>query len=233
MSPSAPARNARPLKVYAVLGLLLVIGAVVAAVTVGSATEDRPQRSRLEVGERSARGPDAVASSAEGVEGHARRAREGLRAPSSESAAPARDPQVAAEEDPEDVLTPTPDPRHTGRLGADIKPPAVHLTGITVEDPAHDLSVATARRAIEDRLDRIASCYFRALAENPNLIGSVSIKADVGTLGTIQSISGGGDVPDVNMIGCVTRVIRKRAIFSPAPSTPTPIEIRLRFSPSG
>lgn len=51
-------------------------------------------------------------------------------------------------------------------------------------------------------------CYVKGLAKDPKLRGRVSVRFVIGTEGRVTSASGTGDIPDKDVITCVTDTVR-------------------------
>lgn len=141
------------------------------------------------------------------------------------------DPKRPSAQELDDVITPPPDPKSSGRFGTDIKAASAKISEIKLQEPATGLSTEGVMKSLEASMNRISSCYYRGLPSNPNLVGRVTVSLEVGKLGTIMSASGGGDLPDSSVVGCVTRVIARRLSFSPAPSKLTHVTITIAFAP--
>ncbi|MCA9618135.1 MAG: AgmX/PglI C-terminal domain-containing protein, partial [Myxococcales bacterium] len=61
------------------------------------------------------------------------------------------------------------------------------------------------QRIIRSNYGRFRGCYESALRTNPNLQGRVAVSFMIGRNGTVQAVSGGGDLPDGGVISCVSQ----------------------------
>ena len=61
------------------------------------------------------------------------------------------------------------------------------------------------QRIIRSNYGRFRGCYESALRTNPNLQGRIAVSFMIGRSGTVQAVSGGGDLPDGGVISCVTQ----------------------------
>jgi hypothetical protein len=91
-----------------------------------------------------------------------------------------------------------------GRLGGKhtSKPPSVRMGATSVSGR---LPPEVIQRIVRQNFGRFRLCYENGLRNNPNLAGRVSISFTIGRDGSVGSVSGGGDLPDSAVIGCVTK----------------------------
>lgn len=92
----------------------------------------------------------------------------------------------------------------SGRLGGThkSKPPSVRMGATSVSGR---LPPEVIQRIVRQNFGRFRLCYENALRNNPNLAGRVSVSFTIGRDGSVGSVSGGGDLPDASVIGCVTK----------------------------
>ncbi|MBK6513779.1 MAG: FHA domain-containing protein [Polyangiaceae bacterium] len=92
----------------------------------------------------------------------------------------------------------------SGRLGGThkSKPPSVRMGATSVSGR---LPPEVIQRIVRQNFGRFRLCYENGLRNNPNLAGRVSVSFTIGRDGSVGSVSGGGDLPDAGVIGCVTK----------------------------
>jgi hypothetical protein len=135
---------------------------------------------------------------------------------------PARDlPEMATE--PGEVLDVDLREELAPRTGARARVGALATAG--------GLDAATARKALTDTLPRLRGCYWRGLARNPNLQGSVGLSLSVMGDGRILSAKNiGSDVPDSSVVACLlSRITRLR--MPPTDAGTTTVTARLELLP--
>ncbi len=92
----------------------------------------------------------------------------------------------------------------SGRLGGShrTKPPSVRMGATSVSGR---LPPEVIQRIVRQNFGRFRLCYENGLRNNPNLTGRVSVSFVIGRDGSVGSVSGGGDLPDSGVVGCVTK----------------------------
>ncbi len=80
---------------------------------------------------------------------------------------------------------------------------------------AGKLTPKVIERVVSSRLDRLRSCYEIGLAKNANLQGRIVVRFVVGADGMTSNVGGGGDLPDGEVVGCVTRQLYGLAFPKP------------------
>ncbi|MEM6787947.1 MAG: AgmX/PglI C-terminal domain-containing protein [Myxococcota bacterium] len=97
--------------------------------------------------------------------------------------------------------------RGFGRLqrGREARPPRMRSEGETLTG---QLPPEVIQRIVRNNYGRFRGCYEGALRHNPNLAGRVVVSFVIGRSGTVNSVSGGGDLPDTGVISCVASHFR-------------------------
>ena len=92
----------------------------------------------------------------------------------------------------------------SGRLGGShrTKPPSVRMGATSVSGR---LPPEVIQRIVRQNFGRFRLCYETGLRNNPNLQGRVSVSFVISKEGAVNSVSGGGDLPDSGVINCVTK----------------------------
>ena len=92
-----------------------------------------------------------------------------------------------------------------GRVGQRHKPGSPRLRAGGETAVAGRLPPEVIQRIIRSNYGRFRGCYESALRTNPNLQGRIAVSFMIGRSGTVQAVSGGGDLPDGGVISCVTQ----------------------------
>jgi hypothetical protein len=72
------------------------------------------------------------------------------------------------------------------------------------------LTEAEVRMPMMNRHPDIMACYSRGLARNPNLIGRVTLRLEIGKRGAVMIAgNGGSDLPDREVVDCAIRASSK------------------------
>jgi hypothetical protein len=118
-----------------------------------------------------------------------------------------------------------------GRLGRShrARPPRVRM-GST--DVSGRLPPEVIQRIVRSNFGRFRVCYQSALKNNPNLQGRVSVRFVISRSGTVNSVSGSGDIPDQSVVACVTRAFYSLTFPQPEGGIVT-VSYPIVFSPSG
>ncbi|MEZ4442224.1 MAG: AgmX/PglI C-terminal domain-containing protein [Polyangiaceae bacterium] len=92
-----------------------------------------------------------------------------------------------------------------GHVGRRHKPGSPRLRAGGETSVAGRLPPEVIQRIIRSNYGRFRGCYESALRTNPNLQGRVAVSFMIGRNGTVQAVSGGGDLPDGGVISCVSQ----------------------------
>ncbi len=88
------------------------------------------------------------------------------------------------------------------------------------------------QRIVRSNFGRFRVCYQSALKNNPNLQGRVSVRFVISRSGTVNSVSGSGDIPDQSVVACVTRAFYSLTFPQPEGGIVT-VSYPIVFTPSG
>jgi FHA domain len=104
---------------------------------------------------------------------------------------------------------------HGGKLPHDHTPKALPLRESKV-DVNGRLPAEVIQRIVRQNFGRFRNCYESALRTNPSLTGRVAVKFVIGRDGGVTMASdGGSDLPDQNVVQCVTRGFQNLSFPSP------------------
>lgn len=92
------------------------------------------------------------------------------------------------------------------------KPPQVKVGATTV---AGRLPPEVIQRIVRQNFGRFRLCYDAGLRKNPNLQGTVSIKFTINREGAAVDATGEGDMPDADVVRCVSRAFEGLQFPSP------------------
>ncbi len=116
------------------------------------------------------------------------------------------------------------DPSLRGRLTID---PWFVEVRLTVK--AEGVPLPAIRRVLDEQKDVLAYCYSLGYANNPNLMGSVTTRFELGAAGP-ERMTREADLPDASAVACVVERLGKMTY--PRPSTPpAQVEVRVMFLP--
>lgn len=118
-----------------------------------------------------------------------------------------------------------------GRLGRShrARPPRVRMGSTNVSGR---LPPEVIQRIVRSNFGRFRVCYQSALKNNPNLQGRVSVRFVISRSGTVNSVSGSGDIPDQGVVSCVTRAFYSLTFPQPEGGIVT-VSYPIVFTPSG
>ncbi len=118
-----------------------------------------------------------------------------------------------------------------GRLGRSHRaaPPRVRMGTTNVSGR---LPPEVIQRIVRSNFGRFRVCYQAALKNNPNLQGRVSVRFVISRSGTVNSVSGSGDIPDQSVVACVTRAFYSLTFPQPEGGIVT-VSYPIVFTPSG
>ncbi len=118
-----------------------------------------------------------------------------------------------------------------GRLGRShrARPPRVRMGTTNVSGR---LPPEVIQRIVRSNFGRFRVCYQSALKNNPNLQGRVSVRFVISRSGTVNSVSGSGDIPDQSVVSCVTRAFYSLTFPQPEGGIVT-VSYPIVFTPSG
>jgi len=88
------------------------------------------------------------------------------------------------------------------------------------------------QRIVRNNYGRFRACYESALRNNPNLAGRVVVNFVIGRDGSVNSVGGGGDLPDAGVISCVASGFRALT-FPPPESGIVTVSYPIAFTPGG
>jgi len=76
------------------------------------------------------------------------------------------------------------------------------------------------QRVVRQNFGRFRLCYETGLRGNPNLQGRVGVRFVIGRDGSVsQAANGGSDMPDSNVVSCVTRAFYGCRSRRPTPAS--------------
>jgi len=82
------------------------------------------------------------------------------------------------------------------------RPPRVRMGATSVSGR---LPPEVVQRIVRQNFGRFRLCYEKGLERNPNLQGRVTVRFVIARDGRVSNVGGGGDIPDGEMVACVTR----------------------------
>lgn len=88
------------------------------------------------------------------------------------------------------------------------------------------------QRIVRNNYGRFRACYESALRNNPNLSGRVVVNFVIGRDGAVNSVGGGGDLPDAGVISCVASNFRGLT-FPPPEHGIVTVSYPIVFTPGG
>lgn len=119
----------------------------------------------------------------------------------------------------------------SGRLSGShrAKPPSVRMGATSVSGR---LPPEVIQRIVRQNFGRFRLCYENGLRNNPNLQGRVQVSFVIGRDGSVGSVGGGGDLPDGNVVSCVTRAFYGLSFPQPEGGI-VKVTYPIMFSPGG
>jgi hypothetical protein len=119
----------------------------------------------------------------------------------------------------------------SGRLGGShrTKPPSVRMGATSVSGR---LPPEVIQRIVRQNFGRFRLCYENGLRNNPNLQGRVSVSFVISKEGAVNSVSGGGDLPDSGVINCVTKAFYGLSFPQPEGGV-VKVSYPIMFAPGG
>ena len=107
--------------------------------------------------------------------------------------------------------------------------PAVRVGAVTTSDEVARKDLENAAAALEPTL---RLCYASGLRNNPNLQGSLSMRALVEPDGRLSDIKTYGSLPDADVVRCLTAFATRSKLNAPR-RTPTKVTIQFELEPKG